>query len=248
MDLHPLVHGFADVADDYERGRPGYPPEAIEAIGLTAGARVADVGAGTGKLTRALLAAGLDVVAVEPLDGLRARLVAETPGLEALSGSAEALPLGDASVDGVACGESFHWFDAGRAAPELARVIRPGGVLAILWNTPADDVPLPWGAAVGELLDGIRPHHPGHDEDRERPDALAATGAFTALERAEFPNVHRTDRAGLLANIASISYVALLPDAQRRVLLDRIDAVLREHGAEQLALPLRTELHTARRV
>src|SRR3954470_3852152 len=80
MELHPLARGFADVADDYERGRPGYPAGAITAIGLPAGAKVADVGAGTGKLTRALLAGGLDVVAVEPLDGLRARLAGGVPG------------------------------------------------------------------------------------------------------------------------------------------------------------------------
>src|SRR3954451_5109164 len=110
MDLHPLAHGFAGVADDYERGRPGYPGDAIVALGLPDGARVADVGAGTGKLTRALLArrppggadagagagkrtrallaGGLDVVAVEPLDGLRARLAAEVPAVEALAGTA----------------------------------------------------------------------------------------------------------------------------------------------------------------
>ncbi|WCB93939.1 hypothetical protein DSM104299_02665 [Baekduia alba] len=135
MHLHPLAEGFADVADDYERGRPGYPAAAIAAFGLPAGARVADVGAVTGKLTRALLAAGLDVVAVEPLDGMRARLVAELPGVEALAGTAEALPLSDASVDAIAVGDAFHWFDSALAAPELARVIRPGGVLAICGNT-----------------------------------------------------------------------------------------------------------------
>jgi SAM-dependent methyltransferase len=248
MELHPLARGFADVADVYERGRPGYPAEAIAAIGLPAGARVADVGAGTGKLTRALLAAGLDVVAVEPLDGMRARLVAELPAVEALAGTAEALPLPDASVDAVACGDSFHWFDPQRAAPELARVIRPGGTLAILCNTPARHAEVPWGAELRELLESIRPEHPGFDGDRERRGTFGATDSFTPLERSEFANVHATDRAGLLANIASISFVALLPADRRTALLDRVDAVLREHGVERFDLPLRTEVSTARRL
>ncbi len=246
MELHPLARGFAGVADDYERGRPGYPLDAIVALGLPDGSRVADVGAGTGKLTRALLAGGLDVVAVEPLHGLRARLEAELPGVEALAGTAEALPLADASVDAVACGDAFHWFDGARAAPELARVIRPGGVLGLLWNAPADDVALPWAEALWELLEDVRPDHPGFTPDQGRT-AIDASGRFGRFRRDAFDNVHATDRAGLVANIASISYIALLPAPERRALLGRVDALLREHGDDGVDLPLRTTVWTARR-
>src|SRR3954466_740691 len=235
MELHPLAQGFADVADQYERGRPGYPAGAITAIGLPAGAKGADVGAGTGKLTRALLAGGLDVVAVEPLDGLRARLMAETPGLEALAGTAEALPPPRAPGDGVACGDSFHWFDGPRAAPELARVIRPGGVLALLWNTPTGDDGVPWGPPLWALLEDLRPEHPGFSDDQGR-GAIDASGRFEPFRRDDVEHVHATDRAGLVANIASISYVAVLPDDRRRALLERVDALLREHGVEAVEL------------
>jgi SAM-dependent methyltransferase len=248
MELHHLAHGFADVADDYERGRPGYPAAAIAAIGLPSGARVADVGAGTGKLTRALLAAGLDVVAVEPLDGMRERFVAELPEVEALAGTAEALPLADASVDGVVSGDAFHWFDLDRAPAELARVVRPGGVLAIFGNMPAGAPPEGWGQPLGDLLASVRPPHPGLDDDGTLYARMDATGLFTPLERVVVANPHPTDRAGMVASMASMSFVALLPDAERADLLDRADALLRDHGVEAVDLAMQTTVRFARRL
>jgi SAM-dependent methyltransferase len=246
MELHPLARGFADVADEYERGRPGYPEAAIVALGLDPGARVADVGAGTGKLTRALVAAGCDVVAVEPLDGLRARLRAELPGVEALAGTAEALPLADASVDAVCCGDSFHWFDGARAAPELARVIRPGGVLGLLWNGPVAGGETPWSEDLWTILRERMPEHPGHTGDQGR-GAIDASGRFEPFRLDTFDNPHRTDRAGLVASVASMSYIGVLPEDERRGVLARVDAVLREHGVEAVEVPLQTKVWTARR-
>ncbi|HEY6762465.1 MAG TPA: class I SAM-dependent methyltransferase [Baekduia sp.] len=248
MDLHPLIQGFADVAEAYERGRPGYPATAIAAIGLPAGARVVDVGAGTGKLTRALRDAGLDVVAVEPVDGMRARLAAGLPEVEALAGTAEALPLPDGSVDAVATGEAFHWFDPEPAAREFARVTRPGGIVAVLWNTPLADVRTPWGPELSAMLAAVRPAHPGHDEeDGAHQAAFDAADLFTPLEPRDFANAFTTDRAGLLAHLASLSYVGVLPEPERAELLARADALLREHGVETVDLPLTTRLYTARR-
>jgi SAM-dependent methyltransferase len=247
MDLHPLAHGFEDVADVYERGRPDYPADAIAAIGLPAGARVADVGAGTGKLTRALLAAGLEVVAVEPFAAMRAAL---PDGIEVLAGTAEALPLADASVDAVACGDSFHWFDGARAAPELARVIRPGGVLALLWNVTAGEAAaegLPWAKELIDLLNANRPEHPGFTEDQGR-DAIDVCDAFGPFTHVEVAHVQHSTRAMIVSNVASISYVAVLPDAERRALLARVDALLGKHGVEALDVPLRTGIWTARRL
>jgi SAM-dependent methyltransferase len=247
MELHPLARGFEDVAEEYQRGRPGYPTEAIAAIGLPAGARVADVGAGTGKLTRALLAAGLEVVAVEPFAAMRAAL---PEGVEALAGTAEALPLADASVDAVACGDSFHWFDGARAAPELARVIAPGGVLALLWNSAAGEAAaegMPWAAELIDLLNAVRPEHPAFTADQGR-DAIDACDAFGPFTRAEMTHVHHSTRAMMVANIASMSYIAVMPAGERAALLERTDALLERHGITALDVPLRTTVWTARRL
>ena len=252
-DLHPLAHGFADVAAEYELGRPGYAPEAVAAIrdglGLAAGARIADVGAGTGKLTRALAAApeGFDVLAVEPFDAMRAALTAALQGVEVLDGTAEALPLPDASVDAVACGDAFHWFDGARAAPELARVIRPGGGLALLWNSAAGEAGEPWGAELGALLAGVRPDHPSFTGEQGR-EAIDASDAFGPFTRADVPNVQRSTRPMLVAAVASMSYVAVLPEAERAAFLADVDALLARHGVTAVDVPLRTTVWTARRL
>src|SRR5690242_13493514 len=129
--LHPLAQQFSDVAEVYDRGRPGYPPEAVQIaareLRLSPRDRVADLGAGTGKLTATLVAAGLDVVAVEPLDGMRARLSAAFPAVEAVAATAEALPFADGSLAAVFSADAFHWFDADPTVAELHRVLRPRG-------------------------------------------------------------------------------------------------------------------------
>src|SRR3954452_10262894 len=139
-ELHALVAGFADVAEVYERGRPSYPPPVVERVvaelGVTTSRppdRVLDLGAGTGLLTRPLLGAGLDVVAVDPLAGMRAALAAGVGGDRVLDGRAEAIPLPDASLDGAVSADAFHWFDGERAAAELHRVLRPGAGLVLMW-------------------------------------------------------------------------------------------------------------------
>jgi SAM-dependent methyltransferase len=252
MELHPLAQAFAGVADEYERGRPEYPAEAIDAIRmglmLDAGARIADVGAGTGKLTRALPAASFAVVAIEPLSGMRTRLAAQQPNVDVLDGTAEALPLPDASVDAIACGDAFHWFDGERAVAELARVIRPDGGLALLWNHPAEEkVPAPaWMQEIRALVDVLRPDHPGFSKDQGR-NAVAASPHFDTMHYAEVRHTHETDRAGVLDAIASFSYVSALPDAERAALLASVDAVMEREGIVTVESPLRTTVWTSRR-
>src|SRR5437764_7040473 len=127
---------FDSVADEYERTRPTYPAAVLDPLPLDADTAVLDLGAGTGKLTRVLSERYRDVTAVEPLENMRAMLERSVPGVIALAGSAERIPLDDGSVEGVFAAQAFHWFDKPVALPEIARVLRPGGVFAIIWNQP----------------------------------------------------------------------------------------------------------------
>jgi SAM-dependent methyltransferase len=237
MELHPLARdGFADVADHYERGRPDYPAEAVRLLGLPRGARVLDLAAGTGKLTRVLRAEGLDVIPVEPLASMRARVDG------ALEGTAEAIPLDGASVDAITVGDAWHWFDHVRAADEMARVVRPGGVVGLFWQRPrAGDVP-EWSHALGSVLGPLRVEHPGFTQDR-RP-SLGEHPAFTGLEEHHLPFEYRADRERYLAFIASISYVASLPAAQRADVLRRVAEVLPDG---ELVVGYETEVWITRR-
>ena len=251
MALHPLVAGFTDVAEQYELGRPGYPPQVVAAVaeqlGLAPGARLADVGAGTGKLTRALLAAGFDVVAVEPLAGLRERLLRELPGAEALDAAAEALPLPDASLDAIVCANAFHWFDAPRAVAEFARVIRPGGGLALLWHDGVeDDESAPWSADLHRVIADRRPEHPAYTGDQGR-EAVADHAAFGPMTLTEIRSSYATDPRRIVAHVASISWVGSLPPAERAATLNAVAAVLERHGVEDVEVPLHTAIWTARR-
>lgn len=126
---------------DYERGRPGWPPEVVDIPGLPSAANVLDLGAGTGKLTRLLVASFGRVVAVEPAEAMRRLLVSLCPEAEVLAGSAEEIPLANGSVDAVFAAEAFHRFEGERALAEIARVLRPRGVLVLLWNLRAIETP-----------------------------------------------------------------------------------------------------------
>src|SRR4051795_1862796 len=200
--MHPLAgRGFASAADRYDRGRPGYPPEVVDLLGLAPGARVLDLAAGTGKLTRVLREAGLDVVPVEPLPRMRERIP------EALDGTAEAIPIDDASVDAATIGDAWHWFDRPRAAAELARVVRPGGLVAILWQYPdADRVPV-WSSQLGEILAPLRVDHPAFTEDL---GALDGHPAFEPHAEHVVPFDYETDPERYAAFVASMSFVARL--------------------------------------
>jgi SAM-dependent methyltransferase len=253
--LHALVSGFADAVGAYERGRPDYPPAIVERIvlelGVGPGARVLDLGAGTGKLTRALLAAGLDVVGVEPLERMRAALAGRVGAERALDGRAEAIPLAGGSLDGAVCAEAFHWFDGERAADELARVVRPGGGLVVSWLQNKGGGAA-WGDELVALLEPLwkAGRHPGLVEGR-RAEALEAHPAFGPVHRVEMPFEDAVDRNGLLAWFASFSVVGALPDDRRAATMGRLAEIADRHGAGTSA-PVRrrwrVEMWVTRRV
>jgi len=222
---------FGAVADAYERSRPGYPSQAITWLVGPDPRRVLDLGAGTGKLTRALVAAGHDVVAVDPsapmLDMLRRNL----PAVDARKGSAEALPVADADVEVVVVAQAFHWFDQDRALTEIARVLRPGGRLGLVWNLRDETVP--WVAELSRVI-GSKDAFP-EDVVGSRFTASTCVGP---VEAARFSHSQRVDREELLALVRSRSYVAERPVQQREEILGEVDRLFTRHAGDgSLLLP-----------
>lgn len=210
---------FGAAAQEYRRGRPTYPQAAVEWL-VPAGAKtVLDLGAGTGKFTELLVSAGFDVIAVEPSDGMREQLAQVVPAAAVHEGSAEKIPLADASADAAVMAQAWHWVDPRLAIPEIARVLRPGGTLGLVWNVRDENEP--WVAELGELLE----HH-----SRQELDTTPSLDApFTRVERAEFGWVHTMTRQALLDMVASRSYVIVLPDPERAELLGNVAELLDSH-------------------
>ena len=220
--------------DDYERGRPGWTRSAVEPPGLPTAATVLDLGAGTGKLTRVLASVFDRVVAVEPADAMRRLLVSLCPEAEARAGNGHEIQLPDRSVDAVFAAEAFHWFDDDRSLAEIARVLRVGGPLVLMWNLPAG----PWEPSItaveallrGRLPAGALDYDPLDLDGPRRGDgtwrgSLSAAG-FEALRDARMPNPQRLDRDGLVAFFASMGWIADLADAERVPLLAEVRSLL----------------------
>jgi SAM-dependent methyltransferase len=243
MPLHPLAAQFAVVADAYERGRPDYAPAVVGAIAaelrIPPGAPVLDLAAGTGKLTRALLATGLDVVAVEPQPSLREVLAANVGADRVRDGVAEAIPLPDASVAAVTVADAFHWFDHGPAIAEIRRVLRPGGGLAVLSVGP-DWGEAPWAHEVGTLLADLRPEHP-HFDGPPWQDAVRAAGGWTELREIRVTASQPTNPDRVLDYLTSMSWVAALPVEQRSDLIARLRAVI-EASETPAVLPVQVAI------
>jgi SAM-dependent methyltransferase len=230
--------GFARSAEAYERGRPGYPDAALEPLRLGPGLVVVDLAAGTGKLTHPLLDSGATVIAVEPVAEMRAALPAAA---HALDGTAEAIPLGDASADLVTVAQAFHWFDGDAALGEIHRVLRPGGRLALLWNRRVEADPV--NEAIERLLAPHGAGVPTHRHD-DWHGAFERTTLFGPLEEHVFANEQHLDADGLAARIGSISFIAALPERERAEVLTAARALA---GEGTVTVPYRTELQIAQR-
>ena len=250
--VHSRARSFDAAAGAYERGRPGWPPEAVERaaerLSLGRDATVLDLGAGTGKLTRELTGRFASVTAVEPLGGMRAVLERTAPAARALAGTAEAIPLPDGAVDAVFVAEAFHWFDAPAAVTEIARVLRPGGGVAVLYNQlDWDDADAAWRAETSRVF-----HRHRLPADEVDPyDQTAWRRALEAIgpvhDDVVEGSAQRLDAAGLEAMYASFSGLAGLPPDRRDAALAEIRAVLARKEVGEVELRYRTELTTARR-
>lgn len=240
--MHPAAAGFDTSAGAYERARPSYPPDAVAdlvaELGIGPGRTVVDLGAGTGKLTRLLVPTGARVVAVEPSRGMRAELQGAVPAAEVLDGTAESIPLEDGTAAAAVAAQAFHWFDGDRALAEIARVLEPGGALALIWNVRERSVD--W---VRRLADVIEPYRDGVPTYRsgDWKAAFDRTDLFEPLRHRSYGYAHETDAATMVERVASISWVAALPDGEREEVLDRVRALF-DGMPGRFPVPYRTDL------
>jgi SAM-dependent methyltransferase len=245
------ARGFAAGADAYERGRPDYSPEAIAALvrelGIGPGSRVLDLAAGTGKLTRQLVPTGAEIMAVEPVAEMRAKLVAALPAVEALEGTAERIPLPDRAIDAVVVGQAFHWFDGPRAVAEIHRVLRPTGAVGLIWQ--ARDPSRPWIARLNEIIDRVDDGHPRFRTGAWR-EAFDTTTLFEPLSKASYEHVQRGDRGTIVDRVASISYIAAMDEDRHRAVLDEVRDLLATDpdtaNAAVIDLPYRAHVYWTR--
>ncbi len=236
MTVHETAaKGFVR-SDVYERGRAGYPDGVIDAIGITTDTRVVDMGCGTGKLTRMLTSA--DVIGIEPLPAMLQTFREQLPDVPVLTGVAEAIPLRDGTADVITCASVFHWLDHARALPEFARVLRPDGKLAIVWNRR--DSLTGWPAEFWQITERHRGDTPGYRTGAWR-EALDGSPYFGPIEEHWFDFTQRLDLEGALARVASISFIETNPD--RAQILDEARRFLEGLGTDVIELPYRSVVY-----
>ena len=243
-----LSSSFGTTAVEYAEHRPDYAQAAVRwTLERAPGQRVLDLGAGTGKLTAALLALGAEVIAVEPDPAMLTELRRALPAVRTLPGSAEAIPLPDASVDAVLAGNAMHWFDMDVAGPEIARVLAPGGILAGLWNVVDDRVDWVAGLARVNGSAAIGPRDMPISWRAETADMhLPNTGVapqFGSPEQAEFPHGQRRTADSLVATFATRAGMLVMPEQEREATLARIRAFLAsrpETARGEFTLPMLT--------
>lgn len=248
IDRPGLSSSFGTAAVAYSEHRPDYAQEAVRwAIDHAPGLRVLDLGAGTGKLTATLVAVGADVVAVEPDPAMLAELRRALPAVRSLPGSAESIPLPDASVDAVLAGNAMHWFDMAVAGPEIARVLTPGGILAGLWNVFDDRVD--WVAGLARIggSEAVGPRDTpiswrAETAEMHRPKSRAAA-RFGSPEQAEFPHCQPRTADSLVATLATKAGMLVMPEQERTARLGRIRDYLGsrvETADGEFTLPMQT--------
>ena len=243
--------GFGAGADDYERGRPGYADDVVawlvSRLGVVASSSVVDLAAGTGKLTRLLAPSGARVVAVEPVAAMRDKLVETCPEVTVVAGTAEATGLPDGVADAVTVAQAFHWFDPVAALAEIARVLRPGGHLGLVFNER--DTREPWVAELSRLIrwDERERWRVPYTVEVDWAATLAASGPqFEPAERYDTTFRQPMDAETLVARVLSTSYLAVLPAAEQAELAGRVRALAEPLGAT-FELPYVTVAYAARR-
>ena len=245
-NIHPVAaEGFAVGAAAYVAGRPDYPPE-IEAwltqdLGLSSGKTVLDLAAGTGKFSPRLLGTGAAVIAVEPVRAMLNELTRQYPRIDARSGSAEHIPLDDASVDAVVCAQAFHWFSTPQALREIHRVLKSGGALGLVWNVRDDRVP--WVAALSQIMQPYEGDAPRFHSQKWR-SVFPAEG-FGPLREKRFPNRHTgSPEKVIIDRVLSVSFMAALSTDQRELVTSQLKEIIATYpelaGKAQVTFPYET--------
>jgi ubiquinone/menaquinone biosynthesis C-methylase UbiE len=247
------LEGFSKGARAYTRGRPGYPDALLqwlrEQLRLGPGKAAVDLGAGTGKFTRLMLRTGAKVVAVEPIEAMRAQLVESLPDVTVISGAAESLPLSAESVDAVVCAQAFHWFATHEALEEIHRVLVPGGTLGLVWNVR--DESCDWVAAITEIITPYEADAPRFHTGQWRQ---AFTGdLFSEPQGCTFPYQHAgTPQEAIIDRFLSVSFIAALPAPDKAQVKARLQALIdtwpQLKGRAEIAFPYQTRAyHCVRR-
>ncbi len=224
-DVGRLARSFGPVAEAYDRGRPAFPADAARWLVGRDAATVLELGAGTGKLTRELVALGHDVHASDPDPDMLGILKRHLPDVPTSECSAEEIPLPDRSVDVVVAGQAFHWFDHDLALPEIARVLRPGGALAVAWNNR--NAKIPWVRKLWALLGEQPTIKEGVDGSM---DALVTSPLFGFVDQHTFPHWQEINRESIVDLVASRSYVAALDADARAAKLAEVLAFYEDYG------------------
>ena len=247
------AEGFDISADAYERGRPEYPADAVDCLiqelNLNSSKFVADIGAGTGKLTKLIRKSGANIVAIEPVEGMRTKFSALLPDIEVLQGTAENIPLEDNSLDTIIVAQAFHWFKGDEALKEIHRVLKPKGNMGLIWN--ARDEKVDW---VSKLTDIIDPYEKGAPRYRsgEWRKAFDTTSLFSPLNYFKFEYVQTVDTQMVVDRIDSISFISSLPAAEKKVVLEKVTDLIQNHpltkNAKAIAFPYRTDVFICEKI
>jgi SAM-dependent methyltransferase len=252
-DVHPAAaEGFNRGIDTYVRGRPAFPPAALEwlrdDLGLCAGSVAVDLGAGTGKFTTLMAHTGAHVIAVEPSAAMLASLVRQLPAITALRGTAQAIPLADSSADAVVCAQAFHWFASRAALAEIHRVLKPGGVLGLIWNVRDESVE--WVHRLDDIMSPYEGDAPRYYK-REWRRVFPAPG-FGELQEREFVHEHVGPAERVIVDrVASVSFIAALDEQTRAKVLAEVRSLIAARPAlaagKEVRVPYVTRTYWAKR-
>jgi ubiquinone/menaquinone biosynthesis C-methylase UbiE len=246
LSIHSAAaQGYQNISDVYESGRPDFPPEAISFLAQTLAIQrescVLDLAAGTGKLTRCLVPLSAYITAVEPVESMGSKFTALLPKIPLLSGTAEAIPLRNESMDVVLVATAFHWFDGEKALIEIHRVLKPGGRLGLLWNVR--DESKEW---VAEMMNIVEPHAGGAPRYKSFiwKKAFEQTVLFTPLKKASFPFIQKGNLKTVLDRVRSISFISALEEEAKNRILAEVKKYLENRSEIKNSVVLEIPYHT----